>query len=123
MTAKAKKKDAKRERRIDMEIVVDAYDAHERAMGWYSYLEAKLQFPFRATCVAERSISPLRQGDKVEVVGMAPETDCECEMFVEISWDERRLGVPLAQLKPSPRADKKTKEAVGDWHYWRAGRT
>ena len=31
-----------------MEIVVDAYDSEEQAMGWYSYLEDNLQFPFQA---------------------------------------------------------------------------
>ncbi len=31
-----------RERRIAMEIVVDAYDEQERALGWYYYLEDKL---------------------------------------------------------------------------------
>jgi endonuclease I len=29
------KKDEERENRIDMEVVVDAYDSEERAMGWY----------------------------------------------------------------------------------------
>jgi hypothetical protein len=33
------KKDEIREERIDMEVVVDAYDSGERAMGWYYYLE------------------------------------------------------------------------------------
>ena len=32
------KKDGVREERINMEIVVDAYDEEERAMGWYYYL-------------------------------------------------------------------------------------
>ena len=39
-------KDETREERIDMEIVVDAYDAEERAMGWYSYLDDILNFFF-----------------------------------------------------------------------------
>ena len=43
------KRDPDRERRITMEIVVDAYDTHERAMGWYYYLQDQLQFPFTAT--------------------------------------------------------------------------
>lgn len=29
----------KREEHIKMEIVVDAYDLHERAIGWYTCLE------------------------------------------------------------------------------------
>ncbi len=111
-------RNAKRERRITDEIIVDAYGPEEQAMGWYYYLDGKLGFPFRATCVAERAISPLSVGQKVEVVGMAPEEECEHEMFVKIRWQERTLAVPLAQLKPTLKADQKTREAIADWHYW-----
>jgi hypothetical protein len=41
------KKDDGREHHIDMEVVVDAYDEQERAMGWYYYLQDKIAFPFR----------------------------------------------------------------------------
>jgi hypothetical protein len=41
-------KDPIREKRIDYEIVVDAYDAEERAIGWYYYLADKISFPFLA---------------------------------------------------------------------------
>ena len=112
------REDPKRERRIAMEIVVDAYGPEERAMGWYYYLEEKLRFPFRAQCIAERKISPLRKGDEVEVVRMAPEEECEHEMFVEIRREKGTLAVPLSQLKPIAATDKDTKEAVEDWHYW-----
>ena len=47
----------------------------------------------------ERVISPLQAGDKVEVIGMAPESDCQHEIFVIIQWEGRTLGVPLSQLK------------------------
>jgi hypothetical protein len=46
-----KRKEQEREDRIVNEVVVDAYDASERAMGWYYYLEEMLQCPFTATCV------------------------------------------------------------------------
>src|SRR6266516_2827872 len=75
MTRRAKEKE--REERITMEIIVDAYDAEEQAMGWYYYLEGTLQFPFTARCVAQRAISPLEPGEQVEVVGMAPVEECE----------------------------------------------
>ncbi len=39
------KEDPTREDRIVMEIVVDAYDPEERAMGWHAYLESTLRFP------------------------------------------------------------------------------
>jgi hypothetical protein len=49
-----------------------------------------------ARCIAGRSISRLRIGDEVEVVGMALDEECEHEMFVLIHWARRRLAVPLA---------------------------
>ena len=106
-----------RERCIARDIVVDAYTENERAMGWYYYLEGALQFPFRARCIGRPAVLPLRPGDEVEVVGMAPEEECQHEMFVLIPWERRRLAVPLAQLE-GIMADRKTVQAIGDWHYW-----
>ena len=112
-----KKTDKIREHRIAMEIVVDAYGNGERAMGWYYYLEDKLEFPFKAKCIRERSISPLKKGEAVDVVAMAPEEECQHDMFVQIRWEGRKLAVPLAQLKGVSVGDD-TKEAIEDWHYW-----
>src|SRR5215217_7954550 len=50
--------DEVRERRITMEAVVDAYNEQERAVGWYYYLEGKLNFPFLSHCATRRSTSP-----------------------------------------------------------------
>ena len=109
--------DKSREARIDEEIIVDCYGEAERAMGWYYYLQDRLEFPFTAKCIAARAISPLKPGEVVEVVGMAPEDECEREMFVTIRWGERKFGVPLSQLQVV-KASKETKEAVEDWRYW-----
>jgi len=106
-----------REKRVVNDIVVDAYGPQERAMGWFYYLEDRLRFPFRARCVARRPISPLRKGDLVTVIGMAPEDECGREMFVTIEWQAGGLAVPLSQLSPV-KPDKATAEAVGDWRYW-----
>lgn len=111
------KENKARERRIEMEAVVDAYNAEERAMGWYYYLEERLKFPFNTRCKSKREVSPLRVGEEVAVLGMAPEEECESEMFVRVRWGGRKLAVPLSQLEPLA-ADPATKEAVGDWHYW-----
>jgi hypothetical protein len=111
------KENRSRERRIEMDVVVDAYNAEERAMGWYYYLEDKLKFPFKARCKSRREISPLRVGEEVEVVGMASEREGLSEMFVRLRWRGRRLAVPLAQLEPL-KADARTTQAIADWHYW-----
>lgn len=111
------KENKDREHRIHIDIIVDAYDEQERAMGWYYYLEDKLRFPLLARCVAKRAISPLQVGDEVELIGMAPEDECEREMFVTIRWGREGLAVPLSQLQVI-HADDQTKEAVEDWHYW-----
>jgi len=107
-----------REHRISDEIVVDAYDSEERAMGWYCYLDDNLQFPFTATCVAKRAISPLRKDDEVEVIGMAPEDECGHEMFLTIRWGRDGLAVPLSQLKVGGDADDETRQGMDDWRYW-----
>lgn len=110
--------DEEREHRITMEIVVDPYGPEERALGWYYYLEEKFQSPFAARCIAERATSPLRVGDEVEVVGLAPEDVCEHEMFVMTRWDHNRTpAVPLARLA-GVNVDPETEQAIGGWHYW-----
>ncbi len=110
-------RDAEIEERITMEIVVDAYEPEEQAMGWYYYLQDTMQFPFTAICISKRRISPLKDGQIVEVIGMAPEDECDREMFVNIDWEGDTLAVPLIQLEAT-EADEETQQAITDWHYW-----
>jgi hypothetical protein len=49
---------------------------------------------------------------------MAPEEECEKEMFVTVRWERDGLAVPLPQLTPINATATQTKEAVEDWHYW-----
>jgi hypothetical protein len=110
-------RDEEREQRITMEIIVDAYGPEEQAIGWYYSLEVQLGFPFLARCSTERAISPLRVGDEVEVVGMAPEEECAHEMFVLTRWERGTLAVPLSQLD-GVAVDEQTRQAIEDRHYW-----
>jgi len=123
--SKRPEEDKEREDRIIMEIVVDAYDEQERAMGWYYYLDDKIAFPFTAICDAEREMSPLSVGERVEVTGMAHEETCQAEIFVKVRYGggkKQTLAVPLMQLAPTDDVDDDdTREAVEDWRYW-AGR-
>jgi hypothetical protein len=105
-----------REDRILFNIVVDAFNATERAMGWYYYLEEALQLPFKARCSCIRATSPLKISQEVEVVSMADEDDCMSEVFVLVKFGKSKLAVPLAQLE-CVIADEGTRQAIADWHY------
>jgi calcium binding protein len=111
------RKNESRENRIIMEIIVDAYGPEEQAIGWYYYLDDTLYFPFLSKCITKRAISPLKVGGEVEVIGMAPEEECEHEMFVMMRWERNGLAIPLMQLEVI-HGDDQTREAVEDWHYW-----
>jgi hypothetical protein len=111
------KKDKLREHRIINEIIVDAYDPEERMMGWQAYLDDSLTFPFKAQCIKEILISPLKKDEKVMVLKMADLDFRMNNMFVIIEWQSRQLGVPLEQILPID-SDEETLEAVKDWHYW-----
>ena len=80
-------------------------------------MEDRLHFPFLGECTSSRPISPLRVGESVRAVGLAPEEECGNEMFVMVEWRDTKVGVPLSQVSPVG-ADEDTVEAVGDWHYW-----
>ena len=110
-----RKEELAREKRISMEIVVGAYVAWEQAMGWYYYLQDRLHFPFPATCIKKRAVSPLKVGEQVEVVGMPPEEECGLEIFVTIKWRGRTFAVPLSQLEYTGKNEKMA-QAIGDWH-------
>ncbi len=108
-----------RKRRIEQQIVVDAYNQYERALSGYNCLENHLRFPFEATCMTRRATSPLKVGESVTIIGLAPEDDCGAEIIVLTRWHERPLGVPLSQLAPQD-VNPATAEAIADWQYWTA---
>lgn len=106
-----------RENRIHDEAVVDAYGEEERAMGWYYYLDDRLNCPFKALCKSNRIISPLQEGEHVEVAGLAPVEECMTEVFVKVRGLGREFAVPLSQVQPI-EVDEETQQAIEDWHYW-----
>jgi len=114
---KRPKEDPEREERIVMDIVVDAYNEDECAIGWYCYLEERLSKPFDATCIARRATSPLKVGQTVKVLGMAPDDECMSDMLVLVAYDGDELAVPLTQLLPVTKK-RSVLQAVTDWHYW-----
>ena len=86
-------------------------------MGWYCYLQDQMEFPFQAKCIETDVVSPLRKGETVEVLDMAPADSCDHNMLVCIRWKNRKMAVPLSQLSPIG-VSAGTVEAAADWHYW-----
>jgi hypothetical protein len=109
-------RDEEREERIHNEVIVDAYDAEEQAMGWFYYLAETITFPFQARCIQEVRKSPLKMGEMVTVTDMISDDDSH-EMLVEINLMGRMMGVPLYQLEPID-VDDNTRQAIEDWQYW-----
>jgi hypothetical protein len=93
-TARTRADDDEFYRLLSLEIIRDAYRPAERALSWYYYLEEHLEFPFEAECITDRATSPLRIDDKVDVVGVPTEEDCEEGMLVNIRWSDRLLAIP-----------------------------
>lgn len=114
--------DENREHRIKTEIIVDAEDKEDRALGWYDYLDDSLNFPFLAkwTKKSRKSTSP-PQTKQVEVLGMAPDDECLKDMVVEVVYpdgkDEDVFTAKLSEIEAID-ADSDTLEALADWQYW-----
>jgi len=126
--------DPAREHRIDHEIVVDAYDESEVAMGWYAYLENHLSFPFEADYLPNSGVERARvtiteleeyeefEGDdEDEYEGDYEGEARELEFSVTMRWDGDEFSAALEHIFPVD-AGPKTLEAILDWHYWKARR-
>ena len=107
-------KDSKREKRIDYEIVVDAYHEEERAMGWYYYLEDNLNFPFSAKWLDSRN--PEKEKN-VNVIDLSSTDDCLHDMFVEVEYKNEQYSAKLKHIKAID-VDEATQTAIEDWMYW-----
>ncbi|MDY6937071.1 MAG: calcium-binding protein [Cyanobacteriota bacterium] len=109
--------DEERENRITDEIVVDCYDESEIAMGWYCYLQDRLEFPFEAEWFAAGK----PRSQLVRAIGMADEEECQTHMCVEIEYCEGEIedaiSAPLEEIYPSGKSAQR-EEAIEDWRYW-----
>ncbi len=112
-------KDPTLQRTIDDEIVVDAYSDEEIRSAWYAHMEEHLKFPFEAECIYTVGQSPLRVGERIQVVAIGEIESCDHGICVKINFGDRRFDVPLAHLKPL-KADAETVTAVRCWYQWLA---
>jgi hypothetical protein len=115
--------DQTREDRINDEIIVDADDKEERAMGWYYYLDDSLNFPFLAKWKKKVKKTGAIEEKQVEVLGMAPEDDCLKDMYVEVAYiggkEDDYHTAKLSEIEAID-PDEDTQEALADWQYWLA---
>jgi len=81
---KRSEKNEELEEAIFMEAVVDAYNEVEQAMGWYYFLEDRLNFPFTAKCREEKRTNRVKKDQIYQVVGMADTEECGHDMYVLI---------------------------------------
>ncbi len=109
--------DEDREHRITYEVVVDCYNDYEVSMGWYYYLEDRLNFPFEAAWLGTGH----SKAEIVEAISMAEEEECKTDMLIEIRYrdgkDEDVFTVPLLDLQPTDEGASRM-EAIEDWRYW-----
>lgn len=112
-----------REHRIATEIIVDAEDKEDRAMGWYYYLEETLNFPFMAKWTKKSRKSSTTEEKQVEVLGMAPDDECLKDMYVEVAdingKEDDVYSAKLSEIQPID-VDTETQDAIADWLYWLA---
>ncbi|AFY47624.1 Calcium binding protein from Anabaena CcbP [Nostoc sp. PCC 7524] len=116
-------RDETRENRIATEIIVDAEDKEDRAMGWYYYLDDTLDFPFMGKWKKKSRKTSTIEEKPVEVLGMAPEDDCLKDMYVEVAYiggkEDDIHSAKLSDIEPID-VDEETQEAIADWMYWLA---
>lgn len=109
--------DENREHRITYEAIVDCYNDHEVSMGWYYYLEDRLDFPFEAVWLG----SGQSKAEIVQAISMTEEEECRTDMLVEIKYRDGEVEdvftVPLVDLQPTDESASRV-EAIEDWRYW-----
>ena len=98
-------------------MVADCHNSDERAMAWFYYVAEEISYPFQAKCISEIHSSPLLKDEPVEVKDIASAEACEHAIFVQISWKNRSLAVPLEQLQGIDVSEV-TQTVIEDWHYW-----
>lgn len=104
---------------IEDEILFDAYGDDEIRSAWYAYMEDHLKFPFDAECLYTTPQSPLRVGERVQVLDIGDDRSCDHGIYVAISFADRRFDIPLAHLTPLD-VDEETLTAVRCWYEWLA---
>lgn len=80
-------------------------------------LPSHLKFPFQAVVASRCEAATLTPSERMTVLSMADETECEHELLVTADWDGMIEDVRLEVIWRRD-ADAETLRAVSDWPYW-----
>jgi hypothetical protein len=114
----AKEKDAERDHRIHYEIIVDAYDEYEQAMGWYYYMADNFAFPINA------KVKLRLRGDKteekaVQIVEVDPKSETSLTLRLGITEGKNdRVQYISPEDIISVKTSEENLEILNDWLYW-----
>lgn len=109
--------------KIDNEITVDCYDEYEVNLGWFTFFQDELSFPFEAEILA-KTRRGTKQLIKVDVLRMADNNDFESQgIHFEVSPQKSDMVIEthISKLRNINAAENQTtREAFEIWEYWQA---
>ncbi len=106
-----------REQRIEDNVLVDAYDRYEVKMGWETYIEDNITFPFTAKVKIETKDNTKELVD-VEVIKFDEKSVFRVQVCEKGS--NKLFSVTLLSLRKI-KADEETLQVIEDWKYWKDG--
>ncbi len=115
-----RERDLQRKRIFD-EIIVDCYKHSEFQKAWYRYLNNNIFGPFEADVFVRINNSGEYKMKTIDILALADEVYCTHDMFVKAeTWGEYDyFYVSLVALQ-NIQGSESTKQAIGDWQYWRS---
>lgn len=114
----AREHDKEREHRIHYEIIVDAYDDHEVAMGWYIHMNDNLKFPIKAK-VKLRLRGGKTEEKTVKIVEVDPKSETSLTLRLGITEGKSdRVQYISPEDILSIQTTEENLEILNDWLYW-----
>ena len=110
--------DEEREHRIHYEIIVDAYDEYEQAMGWYIHMNDNLAFPMEAKAQLRLRGGKIEE-KTVKIVEVDPksETSLTLRLGITEGKSDRAQYISPEDIV-SINTSEENLEILNDWLYW-----
>ncbi len=114
----ARENDKERKHRIHYEIIVDAYNEYEQAMGWYIHMNDNLEFPMQAK-VKLRLRGGKTEEKTVKIVEIDPKSEGSLTLRLGITEgkSDRVQYISLEDIV-SIQTTEENLAFLNDWLYW-----